>query len=528
MKKIVALTGSFNPVTVAHYKILSDAVERFDADQGVFIATADKYLARKALIKNNPPSNFILPESMRGQMLRSLAEDNPKLRYWGVELGGVSPNTYKTLLRLKKDKQKEYPGEEIKLYFLFGADKLRQMPRWDSAEEMSALCEYLVYARNFDLEKVISSDPFFEARRDRIHLLQVENEDLEDVSSTELRRRFFAGEDYADLMNKGPHSLMQKLSPADFKPVSDDDIIKAHMLYDGRFGANAARLKVFKANSKLFQSWPSYLGDRDAHRAAKTYTSEFTVCMPELSTETMTDCVNADCADVAKSLLDEGFNPAILNLASRTSPCGGYHKGTSAQEECLSQMSTLSQSLYAFGSPKYKHIRESGVPLVEGIYPMNINFGGVYSPCVTFFRHNADAYYALRDETFDCPIVTVASLSNREKNNFTNDERFYFDESGYLTAEGKVIEANKIRTLFRIALENGHDSMVLGAFGCGVFRLHSDEVANLFKSVLNESEFKNRFKKLVFAIYEGKPSSRRREPIGRDGKFAPFYELFGK
>jgi uncharacterized protein (TIGR02452 family) len=231
---------------------------------------------------------------------------------------------------------------------------------------------------------------------------------------------------------------------------------------------------------------------------------------------------------VAKILLDEGLNPAILNLASRTSPCGGYHKGTSAQEECLSQMSTLSQSLYAFGSPKYKHIREAGVPLVPGVYPMDINFGGVYSPCVTFFRQGAESYYALRDETFDCAIVTVASLSNREKNSFTNDERIYFDDAGYLTDEGRVIETNKIRTLFRIALENGHDSMVLGSFGCGVFCLHSDEVANIFREVLNEPEFKNRFKKLVFAIYERKPSSRRPDPIGRDGKYAPFYELFGK
>ena len=63
---------------------------------------------------------------------------------------------------------------------------------------MSELCEYLVYARRFDLEKVISGDPFFAARRDRIHLLQVEDEDLEEVSSTELRRRFFAGEDYSE------------------------------------------------------------------------------------------------------------------------------------------------------------------------------------------------------------------------------------------------------------------------------------------------------------------------------------------
>ncbi len=527
MKKIIAITGSFNPVTVAHYKILSDAVKRYGADEGVFILTSDKYLTRKALIKNKEPSSFTLSEAIRSEMLRSLSEDDPKLRYWDVEVGGAAPSTYRTLLKLLKDKQREYPGEQIKLYFLFGADKLKGMPRWRNADEMSELCEYLVYARRFDLDKLLSSDPFFEQIRDRIHLLQVEDEDLEDVSSTELRRRFFAGEDYSDLMNKGPYAIMQTLSPSDFKPVSDEDIIKAHMLYDGRFGANAARLKVYKSNSALFKSWPTYLGDRDEHRAAKAYTATFTVNIPEQPTETVTDCVNADCADVAKSLIDEGFNPAILNLASRTSPCGGYHKGTSAQEECLSQMSTLSQSLYAFGDPKYKHIREAGVTHVPGIYPMDISYGGVYSPTVTFFRHNSDSYYALRRETFDCAVVSVASLSNREKNSFTNDERFYFDEDGCLTDEGREIEKNKIRTVFRIALENGHDSMVLGAFGCGVFRLHSDEVAGLFRGILDEPEFQNRFRKLVFAIYEGKPSARKRTPMGREGKFAPFYEIFG-
>ena len=197
---------------------------------------------------------------------------------------------------------------------------------------------------------------------------------------------------------------------------------------------------MFKSNSKLFGEWPEYLGDRDKHRAAKVYKSEFNVDVPALPTETVTDCVNADCVDVAKSMLDEGLKVCILNLASRTSLGGGAHKGASAQEESICHQSTLTQSLYQFGSPKYKHIREAGVPLVEGVYPMDINFGGVYSPCVTFFRHNADSYYALRNKTFDCPIITVASLSNREKNSINAiAEKVYFDNAGCLTDEGRVI-----------------------------------------------------------------------------------------
>ncbi|MBQ8448839.1 MAG: TIGR02452 family protein [Clostridia bacterium] len=526
MKKLIVLTGSFNPVTIAHYKILSDAVEKYGADEGIFIATNDEYLICKSLLQTTPPSNFILPESVRGKMIRSLAANNPKLNYWGAELGGVAADTYKTLVKLLKDKLKQYPGEEITLYFLFGADKLEEIPYWSHAEEMSALCEYIVYARQFNLEEIIANDPFLTLRRNRIHIMQADGEDLQGISSTEVRRRFFAGEDYSSLMNEGPYLILRQLSPENFPTISDEDLIKAQIMYGGRFGMNAARVHVFKANNKIFKSWPSYLGDRSEHLCAKAYSAAFTVNIPELGAETVTGCVNADCADVAKSLLEEGLKPAILNLSSRTVPCGGYHKGTGAQEESLCQMSTLSQSLYQFGNPKYKHIREAGVAHTSGVYPMDINYGGIYSPCVTFFRHNSKKYYCLREEIFKCPVISVASLSNIEKSYYTNDEQIYFDASGRMNSEGKEIEANKIRTIFRIALENGRDSIVLGAFGCGVFNLHSDEVAALFRDVMNEPEFKNRFKKLIFAIYEGKPSPRKPH-IEAEGKFAPFYKIFG-
>ena len=89
-----------------------------------------------------------------------------------------------------------------------------------------------------------------------------------------------------------------------------------------------------------------------------------------------------------------------------------------------------------------------------------------------------------------------------------------------------AIQLNKIRTICRLALLNGHDSIVLGASGCGVNELPCDAVADQFRRVFDEPEFKGKFRALVFAILEGRGSSRR--PIEENGKFAPFYEVFGR
>jgi uncharacterized protein (TIGR02452 family) len=78
----------------------------------------------------------------------------------------------------------------------------------------------------------------------------------------------------------------------------------------------------------------------------------------------------------------------------------------------------------------------------------------------------------------------------------------------------------------RIALDNHHDSLVLGAFGCGVFNLKPIQVAGLFNEVLNEVEFKNNFKKITFSILERK--GKNGMPTGSLGKFKPFYDLFNK
>lgn len=61
---------------------------------------------------------------------------------------------------------------------------------------------------------------------------------------------------------------------------------------------------------------------------------------------------------------------------------------------------------------------------------------------------------------------------------------------------------NKIRTILRIGLQNGHDSLVLGALGCGAFCNPPQHIALLFHETLNEHEFANKYKHISFAILE--------------------------
>ena len=93
---------------------------------------------------------------------------------------------------------------------------------------------------------------------------------------------------------------------------------------------------------------------------------------------------------------------------------------------------------------------------------------------------------------------------------------------GGFTPEGEAIMLNKIRTIYRIGIEHGNDALVAGALSCGAYKCPPQEVARLFRVVMEESEFKNKFRLIVFAILE-----KTRSPHGLDGKYALFYREFG-
>ena len=519
-KKIVVLTGSFNPITKAHRMIVENAVNKVGADLGLLFIVSDDYLKNKIIIKKKENRPFILSEDLRKKMIDSLGEEFPKIKFGGVEVGGLNPATVKTLKKVKKT-YKDYD-----IYFSIGADKLQSISHWTDIESIFNDLYLIVYPRvGYDIESIINNDTMLLNHKEKIIILD-DLENAQGISSTKIRELFFKELDYRALMDKGPYSVLKELRSSDYKEITGEELIKNYLLYGGRFNGNLARKQVYKVNTQMFTDWNSdLLGDRNNKvLGTKVYAEEFVV-NSDNNFDTHYSCENIDCSELALKLINKGLNPAILNLASNRTPCGGYFDGAGAQEESLCQMSTLSVSLYQFGNPKLKCFKDAKVEAIPGVYPMNLNFGGIYSPEVCFFRYNMDKDYSLREKVFECSVISVSSLSNKVSDNYVNEELKYFNEDGFLTEEGKEIEMNKIRTIYRIALDNGHDSLVLGALGCGDFRMKSEEVSLLFKKVLEEKEFKNKFKEITFAIYEGEGSSRK--IVGKEGKFKAFYDIFG-
>ena len=514
--KICVLFGSFNPLTKAHVSALKTAVEAIGADKGLFVATNGQYLKRKTVKIDDP---FYLSEYERKAIIENICASEPKLEFACFELGGINPSRFKTLCKI----QKQYPNAEI--YEIQGADKVHTLLKSSHGEEYVGKFRFVVFERyGIALDAMFAENPLLGKLRDSFVILPP----LEEISSTEVRNRFYTGKDFSDLVPEAVVEAMSKYSPSDFS-ISFEERMKVKMA-SGRFGRQNARKEIYQLNTELFHAWQKGTADIDLgdHKAfldgAKLYRKPFDVSNLGIVYEsTVTGCVNADCMDVAEKLIAQGYNPAILNLASAKRPCGGWDAGMGAQEESLCFSSTLSQSLYQFGDPKYKNVRDSGVPVREIGYPHDINYGGIYSPGVTFFRNSISKYYTLRDKSFKCDVITVAALCFNGKSHYAGvDELSYQAEDGGFTPEGREIMLNKIRTIFRMGVEHGNDVLVLGGFGCGAYALLPSAVAPLFRVVMEEPEFKNKFKQRVFAILE-----RPRRPQGLDGHFAPFYEEFG-
>jgi uncharacterized protein (TIGR02452 family) len=216
--------------------------------------------------------------------------------------------------------------------------------------------------------------------------------------------------------------------------------------------------------------------------------------------------------ETAEIFVKAGFDPCVLNMASRRNPGGGVVNGAGAQEENLFRRSNLFLSLYQFSPDADKY----GIKKHAKSYPLNQNTGGIYSGDITIFRGSEKNGYCLLKNPYYTAIVSVPAINRPALVN----------KCGKLYIADNLVEPTKekIRTILRIAGKYKHDCLVLGAFGCGAFANPPNHMAILFKEVFAEDEFTTNFRLVVFSIFEDHNSNREHNP---NGNVLPFLEVFG-
>ena len=258
----------------------------------------------------------------------------------------------------------------------------------------------------------------------------------------------------------------------DFVGVFEENIEYVKL---GGYVSESGKVVYLDHTADMMKNSVLYAGAPDVSDVPAEYKTEVIVC-------------EEDSITAGKKLLDDGFCPVLLSFANRSTPGWGVWNGYPSQENGSLRRSDLFASIFQFDK---ENAKLAGIPVKPGNqYPMDKNTGGVYSPGVTFFRTDGRKGFQLLDEPYQLSVISMSAIYSPE-----------IDENGRLTDLMVYGYTQKIRAMFRIALSNGHNAIVLGAWGCGDGGTPPEQLAEIFREILTEYEFRNKFFKVIFAVF---------------------------
>ena len=198
--------------------------------------------------------------------------------------------------------------------------------------------------------------------------------------------------------------------------------------------------------------------------------------------------------EAAEAYAKQGKKVCVLNFASATNPGGGVVNGSSAQEECICRCTTLYPCLNTdtMWSAFYKPHRKAANPVY--------NNDCIYTPDVCVFKSDTNFPEILpKDEWWNVNILTCAAPNLRERpSNAMNPHAG--DKAAKITpTELEKLLTKRVRRIFEIAVANGNEVLILGAFGCGAFRNPPEIVANVFNTVMQD--YLCSFDTIEYAVY---------------------------
>lgn len=222
--------------------------------------------------------------------------------------------------------------------------------------------------------------------------------------------------------------------------------------------------KKAEDNTRLYK--PAEL---DELRADTKYTNSF---------DTRYEVENETTLDAARRLAADGEeNVMILNFASAKNPGGGFLGGAVAQEECVARATGMYPCLLK-ANEYYQYHRKLGTCLYSDHM--------IYSPLVPILKSEDGE---LLDEVVCTSIITSPAVNAGavRKNEENNADKIV------------PVMRKRIEKLLALSLHHQHTTLVLGAWGCGVFRNDPGIISELFREALS-GNFAHQFKRIVFAV----------------------------
>lgn len=190
----------------------------------------------------------------------------------------------------------------------------------------------------------------------------------------------------------------------------------------------------------------------------------------------------------------KGNKIAVHNFASASNPGGGVVRGSSAQEECLCRCTGL---FFSLNTPD----------MWDGFYtphrmehdPIH-NDDIIYTPDVTVFKTDtARPELMQEDDWYDVDVITCAAPNLRlNPGNIFNKG----DGRQQVRIEDKEllgIHEKRLRRILDVAVMEGRDTIILGAFGCGAFENDPEVVALANRNVIKD--YLHAFKNIEYAVY---------------------------
>jgi uncharacterized protein (TIGR02452 family) len=201
-------------------------------------------------------------------------------------------------------------------------------------------------------------------------------------------------------------------------------------------------------------------------------------------------------SDAAQRLVQDehGEGVAVLTFASARNPGGGYLGGARSQEEDLCRVSALYTTLRQ--APDYYAAHRADR---DTRYSHRV----IFSPDVPVYRDH-------RLEPLASPF-TVSFLTSPAPNAGALRRQLGAEPAGL----AELITERAARVL-AVATHHGMRTLVLGAWGCGVFRNDPADVAKAFRTHLTDGGvFADRFERVVFAVLDRTPGGPIREVFRR-------------